>query len=290
MKKIILGNEHRKLLYKPRQNNPMSVIVFVSGGGGNLQAAVDISQRYPTLLSIDLIVTDRLGIKAIAIAKSYHIAVLAYDFEKECGIWAKCKNNPTKAKKYESCAVRFHNHILQDIQELERKRGKKFNFVVLSYHRWIQGDLLSYFNLRMINQHAGDLTVMNSTTHERKYRGINPVLMALSAGEKKTRTCTFIVTEGHDTGEILSIGPWVTYTGPFPVTTQSAWEHELKQKRESDWPSLSFALFEIAKGNFSLDVDKSHSDGCRIVYYKEKALPYGGVDLEKILQGGQYDA
>lgn len=280
---------HLKLLYRPRKNTPMSVIVFASGSGGNLQAAINLSQKYPLLLSIDLVVTDRLGIKAITIAQRHHIPVLAYDFEKKCGVWAESKNDPISAKKYENCAVQFHNHVLQDIQQLERKRDKKFDFVVLSYHRWIQGNLLTQFNLRMINQHAGDLTVMDSTTNERKYRGINPVLMALSAGEKRTRTGTFIVTEGHDTGEILSSGPWVNYTGSYPATKQSAWQHEQKQKRESDWQSLSFALVEIAKGRFSIAVDRFHTDGCRVIYYKEKPLPYGGVDLSDIQQRGLYD-
>lgn len=261
----------------------MKIIVFASGGGGNLKAAIDLSMEKPSLVEVSLVVTDRLGIQAIDIARGYHIPVIASDFEKKCGSWRECKKTPETAEAYRLCAIRYHNNILQKIISIEKKSNKPFDLVVLSYHRWIQGDLLAYFHERMINQHAGDLTVMRKDNPlTRRYVGINPVWYALKAGERKTRTSTFIVRDGEDNGEILCQGPWVYYSSSNPRIRDSAIEHELIQKRESDWPSLTFALESIAQGNFGLATNEFHGDGRKVVYYKGKPLPYGGVDLSNI--------
>ena len=75
---------------------------------------------------------------------------------------------------------------------------------------------------------------------------------------KKTRTSTFLVREGHDTGEILCQGPWVTHTGSLPVAKDTAWEHEVIQKQQSDWPSLTFALKHIAQGEYGIMENEFH--------------------------------
>lgn len=257
----------------------MRIIVFASGGGGNLHAAIRLSIEKPNLIQVGLVITDRPEIPAISIAKEFSIPVFTYNFEKECGIWSECQKDAMKAKLYKHKAKEFHNRVLKDIISFEQKNNTKFDLTVLSYHRWIHGNLLDYFNERMINQHSGDLSVMsedNPTT--RKYIGINPVLMALLDGVKKTRTSTFLVRNSHDGGEILCQGPWVSYKGPYPVTKKSAWKHELIQKKESDWPSLTFALCSIAMGKYGL-TSRSHNDGSKILTHDNTMLPYGGVDL-----------
>jgi folate-dependent phosphoribosylglycinamide formyltransferase PurN len=271
-----------QLLYSPFKDHPMSVIVFASGGGNNLKTVIYLAKKQPTLLSVDLVVTDRLKIKAIEIAKYYGIPVIAREFEKECGIWSDCKDDAKKALDYHKRALGFHNSVLVEIQKLEKERNRQFDLVVLSYHRWIHGRLLEYFRNRIINQHAGDLTVMVSEKQNvRKYVGINPVLLALRNGEKRTRTSTFLVNEGHDSGEILCQGSWVTYRGVIPVTKESAWDHECIQKKQSDRQSLIFALTEIALGNFGIAKDVDNVSGSRAVFYKGKPLSYGGIDLEQ---------
>lgn len=269
-----------RAIYTPKPEQPMNIIVFASGGGGNLKAAINLSLKSPELLNVGLVVTDRLGIPAIDIAKDFDITVLAYDFEQTCGVWGECKDDPIKAQQYTLAAEQFHDNVLEDIKTIEAQRKQVFDLVVLSYHRWIHGKLLSHFSERIINQHAGDLSIMSQQSDFiRKYIGINPVLMALNSGESRTRTSTFLVRDTHDGGEILCQGPWVDYTGTVPPTQNSAWQHEVRQKRESDWPSLTFALAGIAKGEFSL-TDEEYPDGCKVVAYKNKPLPYGGVDLE----------
>lgn len=273
----------KSAIYTPQVGKPMNVIVFASGGGGNLKAVIDLSIKKPSLVKVGLVVTDRLGIPAIDIAKSFGIPVFAYDFEKMCGVWAECKKSKKSAITYSQCAVSFHNNVLKEIKKLEKQKGEEFNLVVLSYHRWIFGDLLKYFKNRIINQHAADLTVMEAEDkHERKYIGINPVLYALEDGVEKTRTSTFLVQNGYDNGEVLCQGPWVKYRGPLPVTKKSAYDHELIQKKESDWPSLTFAVENIAQGFFSVSSSQHYKDGCQVVFYKSKRIPYGGVDLSII--------
>lgn len=272
-----------KPIFSPKKDIPMSVIVFASGGGGNLKAAISASEESDGKISVDLVVTDRLEIPAIEIARKKGIKVIARDFEKECGVWRDCRKDPKRRSLYKKSAISFHNEILKEIKIMEKNRKRKFGLAVLSYHRWIHGKLLEYFRDRMINQHAGDLTVLQKKDRHwlRKYIGINPVLMAFKKGEHKTRTSTFLVGSSHDGGEILCQGPWVEYTGPVKVTRETAWEHEVMQKRLSDWPSLKFALKGIALGNFGVVTGKRYKDGCRYLCYKGKELSYGGVDISK---------
>lgn len=274
------NNKTYKLIYTPKKDKPMQVIIFASGSGGNLSAAINTSKKNPSLLNIGLVVTDRLGIKAIDIAKENNIPVIVSDFEKECGVWGDCKKDPEKKRRYFELGIKYHDRVLTQILRLEQTTGKQFDLIVLSYHRWIHGKLLAYFKDKIINQHAGDLSIMKKDYPlERKYTGINPVLIALKRGEIKTRTSTFLVCEGHDTGEILCQGPWVTYNGSYPITKESALEHEIIQKRESDWPSLIFALERIAKGEFGISLQQKHLDGGRVLVFKRKALLYTGVDI-----------
>lgn len=259
----------------------MRVVVFVSGGGGNLKAAIQASAEHPGLLTVRLVVSDRLGIPAIAIAEEYGIPVIARDFESSCGVWALAKRDPQTASAYRQKAEKFHDGILTTIRAHEKAYGFLFDLAVLSYHRWIQGKLLAYFQDRMINQHAGDATVMRKDDPLRRaYVGINPVLLALRSGETRTRTSTFLVTEGHDTGEILCQGPWVPYEGSYPVTKESGWQHEVVQKERSDWPSLKFALCHIAEGDYAIAQTMFHKDHTRVLFFKGKALTYGGIDLQ----------
>lgn len=274
------GGEVERSLYTPMMGKPMRVVLFASGGGGNLGAAIRLSDARPDLVSVALVITDRPNIPAIDLARSRRIPIFVYNFEAECGIWGKCKDNPDDSARYRAAAEAFHDSVLADIQAHENNTGVRIDLAVLSYHRWIHGSLLRYFQDRMINQHAGDLTVM-SDAHptERRYIGINPVLAALRAGERRTRTSTFLVQDNCDGGEILCQGPWVVFDHSRVVTKETALQHEILQKRRSDWPALTYALTEIAQGNYTIS-NKRHTDGCRVLYYRGQALPYDGVDLQ----------
>ena len=267
----------------------MSVAFFVSGSGGNLKAALD-SSRNCGLYRISIVIADRPNIRALAIAEKCQAPTIVRDFEAECGSWQEASKSPKGVQYYQRRAVEFHDEILETLLAYETSSGQVLDIAVLSYRRWIHGRLLVYFANRMINQHPGDLTV-RADAGGRRYVGLSAVWRALSDGKQRTRTTTFLVGKGHDTGEILCQGSWTGYTGTWPVTKDQARVHELRQKEISDWPSIRFALREIAMGRFSLSLDRGHSDGSRIVQYASRDLPYGGVDLDpsNLCHGGVQD-
>lgn len=256
----------------------MRVALFASGGGGNLAAALDVAGQRPDLISVGAVVTDRPLVYAIHIAREARIPVIVRDFEATCGKWRDCRDDPDAATAYRRMAIGFHDAILLDLTAIEQRMHWVFDLVILSYRRWIHGALLERFRDQMINQHAGDLSILGP--NGRAYVGLDPVTVALAAGERRTRTSTIMVTEGHDAGEILCQGPWVTY--PYSsLTPQLARKHELIQKERSDWPSLRFALMAIAEGRLALGSEAVYSDGTRQVYLDGCPLPYGGVSLEE---------
>ena len=271
------NNYNLKPIYVFNPNKPMHIAAFVSGGGGNLQAELDVQKQFPNLVSVDLVIADRLGTVAIEIAKKNGIMYIEKDFEAKCGVWRDVKGDKKASQKYIESSIQFHNEILEEIIEFE-ERFNEIDLAVLSYRRWIHGKLLDYFKDRMINQHAGDLTIFNNEG-SRKYIGINPVYDALKKGERYTRTSTFLVNDGHDAGEILSQGPKVFFYGK-EINKEIAYKHELKQKEFSDWPSIKFAIKEISLGNYSIAKNMFHRDGSRILFYKNEMLPYGGIELD----------
>ncbi len=267
-------------IYIPKDDRPMSIVFFASNSEVNLQTLHRLSKAHPKLVSVDLVVTDRDEIGAIAYANKHAIPVLTQDFNKMCGSFSKVNADPAKFRKYTECAMKFHNMLLRKIMAFEHKRGFKFDLAVLSYYRWIHGDLLKYFSNRMINQHPADLSVFEKDGTTRKYIGIDPAYLSIRDGKSRTRTSTILVRQGHDAGEILCQGPWCQYKGPHPVTTKLAAEHERKQEKVSDIPSLEFAVKSIARGDYAIG-DQKHKDGTHVIFFQGKRLPYKGVDIDQ---------
>lgn len=260
-------------------SRPLNVVVFASGGGGNLRAAIRLAVRRPDLVRIGAVVTDRLGIPALRIAEAAGIPTIARDFEQSCARWADVRDDPAAAATYRRRARDFHDRVLDDLMRIEASTGAEFGLAVLSYRRWIHGNLLTHFADRMINQHPADLAALRPDGI-RRYTGIGGLRHALEAGEPRTRTSTILVGDGHDTGEVLCQGPWIETRGTTSVSPDVVDRHEHEQKQVSDWPSLTFALAEIAQGAFAVADDEQFPDGCRVLYHRGRRLPYGGVDLD----------
>lgn len=253
----------------------MHGVFFASGGPGNIQQAFDTQLLYPSLFHIGLVITDRPDIPAIEVAKKYNTPCYIYPFDEICG-----KVHETSPLRYSERREKLHNRILEDIQKYENDTGWPFDLAILAYRRMITGSLLTYFQDRMINQHPADLTILEKNPpFKRMYIGIQGLNDAIRKKETQTRTSTILVKEGMDNGEILCQGPWVKFEGD-PLCPKDLIAHENKQKKESDWPCLSFALIEIAKGNYALSFTEKHLDGSRVVVYKGKNLPYGGFSIE----------
>jgi len=256
----------------------MHVAFFASGGPGNLQAALDVETDRPDLVHIGLLVTDRPNIPAIELAQSRGIPVLTGSFDVDCGRWSEACGDAEAEQQYRVRATRYHDHILTLIKTQEERLQWKFDLAVLAYRRWIHGDLLEYFHERMINQHPGDLSVLEGHPAVRRYIGLNAVSKALNDGVGRTRTSTFLVRKGPDSGEILCQGPWTRFSFKT-VSNETVHLHEDIQKRESDWPALRFALSGLALGKFGVALKAKHPDGCKVVIYEGMDQPYRGVGL-----------
>lgn len=267
-----------KPIFVPRRDRPMQVVFFASGGPGNLRAALDVADELPELIRVGLVVTDRPAIPSIELAASRGIPFITRCFEDECGRWADARGDAARESRYRAAAESFHDRMLGLIRLEEERRGAPFDLAVLAYRRWIHGSLLRYFEERMINQHPGDLSVMSADGLTRRYIGLDPVMAALSAGERRTRTSTFVVRPGPDSGEILCQGPWAEF-GRQALTREAARAHENLQKEQSDWPSLKAALVGIARGAFGLALEARHPDGNKVVIFDGVDQPYSGVGL-----------
>jgi len=262
-------------LYTSTYSKPMNVVVFASGGGGNLQTTIDVAARDPDRIRVRAVVTDRAGIPAVEIAKAHELPVITRDFQQiDC-----LRRQQDGMAHYRHVADGLHDELLEELQIVEQAMQQPIDLIILSYRRIIRGALLDRFAGKMINQHPGDLSVMHPGTYQRRYVGINPVYDALTDGMKQTRTSCFLVQTGIDTGEILCSGALVPYGGPYPVTQHHADRHELLQKIQSDRPCLQFTLKAIADGRFSINNCQTHKDGCRVIRLDDQDLSYSGKEL-----------
>lgn len=269
-----------KSIYTPDAKKPMYVVFFASGGPGNIQCAFETEASSKGLFHIGLVITDRPNIPAIDVAKKYKRPCFEYNFDEICGKYTVQKQKSSSLEKYLICREKLHDIILFDIQKYEQKNNINFDLAVLAYRRIITGKLYTYFEDRMINQHPADLSILTDyPPFKRKYIGIEGLDNSLKEGNKSTRTSTILVKEGIDDGEILCQGPWISFIGT-PLNPVDISTHEINQKKLSDWPSLSFALLEIAKGSFDICLDKTHKDGTRVVRYQGKELSYAGINIE----------
>ncbi len=193
---------------------PLGVIVFGSGSGTNLKALIDAQDGTYKVLAV---FSDR-PCRCQEIAKAYGIPGILHEKRVAKG-------------KYD-----------EDIVELLRPFQADL-IVLAGYMKLVREPLLEAYPGKIINVHPADLTRCDSSG-KRKYIGLNGVYDALVAGEKETCSTVIQVDASVDGGPILVLGPSVPYTGPYPVTPESAQEHQEKQKKESDWP----ALIETVKG------------------------------------------
>ena len=250
---------------------PMSIVFFTSSGGNNLQTALRVADECPAAMSVDAIVADRYTPEIASTAWRRGIPLVAYDFGALCGP-VPARNATTARAAYERRRDELHTKILHDLYRVEEINGFPFDLAVLAYRRIVRGPLYERFRDKMINQHPGDLTVR--TAGRRTLIGTDPVGLAQKLGHKATRTTTFLVNSGVDTGEILCQGPEV----PFDDPASSCVAHEAKQKRLSDTPALVFALNAISAGRYAVGPDEA-AGGLRRIYYDNCELPYGGVSL-----------
>lgn len=258
-----------------RRRRPVRVAVFASGSGGNLQAVMRLASWRPELIAVAVVVTDRPGCRAVSISEEAGIPVISRDFQAECGRASDCRT-PAERLTYARRAEAFHDRTDEQLAQFEQSEGP-VDLVVLSYGRWIHGRLLDRFAGRMINQHPGDLTLLNGDGN-RILVGNDPVLAALSHGSPRVRTSTFLVDAGEDAGPVICQGPVVVSTG-IEAKRDTADLLEQTMKRESDWPSVICAVTLIAEGAVSVDRDRLLKDGSHGISVCGVPMGLGGLKL-----------
>jgi phosphoribosylglycinamide formyltransferase-1 len=249
---------------------PLQIAVLASGSGSNLQALLDAQARCdPLIFKVVAVFSDKdsFALKR-AEALGLHVVKRLYrPFCRERCLDPACP----------SSRIAYDQEILRELRRVEAVVGSIDVLVLAGYMRLVRAPLLQAFPQRIINVHPADLAAM-SAEGKRNYIGINAVADALAAGEQRTRSSVILVDPEVDGGPVLVSGPGVDRRQGAPLDAAYVHAHQERQKRESDWPALVFAVEALARGEFSLN------EGDQVFY---KALPLGaeGVDLSAFSTG-----
>jgi phosphoribosylglycinamide formyltransferase-1 len=142
--------------------------VFASGYGSNLQRFIEETRTLGDPARLVLVVSDRPGCRAIALARQAGIPVFAFD----------PRAYPDKAA--------FEREILHKL------RGRQVQWIVLAgYMRLIGPTMLAPFRERILNVHPSLLP---------DFPGKDAIGQALRAGARVTGVTVHYVDEGIDTG------------------------------------------------------------------------------------------
>ncbi|MFD5483302.1 formyltransferase family protein [Streptomyces hawaiiensis] len=253
----------------------MRIGVLVSATGANLRTLIALGHAEPDRYQVALVASHGTRSPALALAREHGIEAWPGDFDAHCGTASRALTPDARAT-YRRLARTWHDRLDARMAAWERENGA-LDLVVLAYHRWIEGNLLTRYRGRMINQHPGDLTVLDAE-HRRALIGNDPVAKAMNLGHTTTRTSCFLVDDSHDGGAILCQGPPVPVQPDVDARTQ-----ELDQKRLSDRPCLEWTVRAYAAGTLALaDATRpggTHPDGSHVVLADGVPLPLGGMQL-----------
>ncbi|MER5473887.1 formyltransferase family protein [Streptomyces sp. NPDC002935] len=251
-------------------SGPLRVGVLVSATGANLRTLIDLQTAEPDAFQVSLVASHGTRSKALAVAADHGIEAWPGDFDARCGLVSQARTEADHAA-YRSRARQWHDELDRRIARWELVNGP-LDLIVLAYHRWIEGELLTRYRGRMINQHPGDLSALDPSG-ARVLTGNDPVARAIELGHTSTRTSCFLVDETYDGGAVLCQGPAV----PLPPDAD-AWAHELSQKQLSDRPCLEWTVRAFAAGSLEL-TGATHPDGSPAVGVDGVPMPLGGMKL-----------
>lgn len=124
----------------------------------------------------------------------------------------------------------------EQLVRLELKYGR-IDLIVCAFQKILKGKILTDYNRRIINVHPADLSVYDIQTRLRRYVGRSGLERAFLDGVRESRTTIHYVDDGIDTGEIVTLGPFVKVK-----KFDTPYELEIRQKQESDKVALGQAL------------------------------------------------
>lgn len=211
-----------------------NIIVFSSQGPGNFQNVLDFCSLNQAEFRVIALFVDSMGIPSVAVANSLNIPVHFFEF---------AANLNTSSPSSKSDRTLICNNILKELIKIELQVGI-IDLIVLSFRRILVGEILNYFKGRIINVHPADLSIYDVVSKQPKYVSIAGLRRSLLDGLRLTRTTIHFVDEGIDTGQIICLGPSVTFTEK-EVNAHSILKHEKLQKVLSDRPALHAALKEL---------------------------------------------
>ncbi|MEO3777804.1 formyltransferase family protein [Micromonospora sp. B11E3] len=258
-------------------SGPIRVGVLVSATGANLSTLIDLARRQPDTVEVCLVASHGATVKALQVAHDHGIEAWPGDFDEQCGLASAATDAAARAE-YRRRARLWHDGLSQRMRRWEDQHGD-LDLIVLAYHRWIEGDLLDRYRGRVINQHPGDLSVLDDAGR-RVLIGRDPVRTAIGLGHASTRTSCFLVDESQDGGAVLCQGPPVSTAGRA-ATPEDAWEQELRQKEASDRPCLEWTVLAYAAGRLALTTDR-HVDGSPVVAVDGQATSLGGWRMDHV--------
>jgi phosphoribosylglycinamide formyltransferase-1 len=150
---------------------PLRVGVLASGRGSNFRALAEAAARGRIPASVVVLVTDRAGAPALAVAREHRIEAVVVD----------PKQHPSREA---------HEKAVIDVLE-ERRVGL---VCLAGYMRLLSAGFVAHFAGRMLNIHPSLLPA---------FPGLHPHRQALAHGVRVSGATVHFVDEGVDTGPVV---------------------------------------------------------------------------------------
>ena len=207
------------------RNEPLRVLVCVSGGGTNLQAIID--------KVADGTIKNTKLVKVI----SNNPGVYALERAEKAGIEAECISPKSFATRAE-----FNEALLTAVDNAKPDLIVLAGFLVVIPEAMIQ----AYRN-RIINIHPSLIPAFCGTG----YYGLKVHEAALARGVKVVGATVHFVDEGTDTGPIILQKPVMVEPGDTPEVLQR------RVMEQAEWNILPEAISLIAEGRLSVQDGKA---------------------------------
>jgi folate-dependent phosphoribosylglycinamide formyltransferase PurN len=225
-------NKNLMLIYEPRSDRKMRIVVLFSGGasavpfmvGGSGYAVVGVISTNKNASGIEKL--EKLGVPVEVVD--------IHDFY-------DCK--PLTDMRIREA---YDEKLLSTIN---RKKWEPDIIACSGYMYILTKKFLNRFPNRVLNVHPADLSIMEKG--KRKYIGSHVVGDQIKAGEKVTKSTIHIMDERADHGPILFISEGL------PVENKSPKEQQELMKEKCDGPAYREALNMLSRGMFAIDPDKN---------------------------------
>ncbi len=222
-------NQKLKLIYEPKKDRKMRIVVLFSGGASAVPFMVG-GEGYEVVGAI----SSNKNASGIKMVEELGIPVEVVDIYDFYG------GKPIKDMKIREA---YDEKLLSIIKKWEP------DIIACSGYMYILTKLLNGFPAKVLNVHPADLRIKEGG--KRKYTGSNAVEEQIKSGDKITRSTIHIMDEKPDHGPILFVSEGL------PVENRSPEEQQKLMKEKCDGPAYRKTLEMLSKGMFAIDFDKN---------------------------------